>query len=196
MFGFKHTLNKFDHNEVNFIKSRLFGRVLNVNGPNQIVRLYPVLQKRLLSFLDGECEVLATPDSRRFSLLSFGTTNHTSLMLIWHLGTILVPLASTAKVLSSRLMGVLFFGEKLGLNCLSQCNDGGKIWYFPNIKSWPSRGSSAPSKPNYRLYGRFSVHSFFPNAVGLPVLYPGQHWLTNFIWLGWYITSWRGAKDA
>ncbi|KAH8700861.1 putative cytochrome P450 [Talaromyces proteolyticus] len=94
MFGFKHTMNKFDHNELNIIKSRLFGRVLNVNGPSQLVRLYPVLQKRLLSFLDGELEVLAIPDSR----------------------SILIPLASTAKVLSSRLMGVMFFGENLGSN--------------------------------------------------------------------------------
>jgi hypothetical protein len=82
MFGFKHILNKFDHNEVNIIRSRLFGKVLNVNGPNRIVRLHPVLQKRLQSFRDGELEVLATPDSRRFSPLSFETIDNTSLMLI------------------------------------------------------------------------------------------------------------------
>ncbi|EED20038.1 cytochrome P450, putative [Talaromyces stipitatus ATCC 10500] len=94
MFGFKHTMNKFNHTEVNIIKSRLFGRVLNVNGPNQVARLYPVLQKRLSSFLKDELEVLDTPDSR----------------------TTVIPLASTAKVLSSRLMAVTFFGENLGSN--------------------------------------------------------------------------------
>lgn len=54
MFGFKHNLNNLDHNESKLIRSRLYGRVLQVNGPSQLYGLYPALQKVLKRSLGEE----------------------------------------------------------------------------------------------------------------------------------------------
>jgi hypothetical protein len=56
MFGFKHTLNNLDHNEINTRKSRLFSRVLQVRVPAQFRELYPCLYRHLRAFLDMELQ--------------------------------------------------------------------------------------------------------------------------------------------
>ena len=56
MFGFKHTLNKFNHNEAKLIRSRLYGRLLHVQGPEILAGLYPYIQKKLTSSLEEELQ--------------------------------------------------------------------------------------------------------------------------------------------
>ncbi|KAL4738245.1 cytochrome P450 [Aspergillus similis] len=84
MFGFKHTLNNLDQNEINTRKSRLFSRVLQVRVPAQFQELYPCLYHNLRAFLDMELQAE---------------------------GTASVKLASLSERLLLRLMGVWFFGE-------------------------------------------------------------------------------------
>ncbi|KAF2267498.1 cytochrome P450 [Lojkania enalia] len=90
MFGFKHTLNGYDHHEVNTAKSRLFGRLLQVQGTANLPKVFPFLTKRLNESLGVQL--------RQGKL----TPNGISL-----------PVANTVRVLASRLMGVTFFGENL-----------------------------------------------------------------------------------
>ncbi|GKZ27439.1 hypothetical protein AbraCBS73388_004657 [Aspergillus brasiliensis] len=85
MFGFKHTLNGQDHNEINTKKSRLLSRVLHIRGPTQFEELYPYLHRYLKTMMDAE--------------FSSGTT--------------FVHLASFGETVLSRLMGVWFFGENM-----------------------------------------------------------------------------------
>lgn len=40
-------MNNLDHNEHKVARSRLYGRVLQVNGPSQLAAIYPFLQARL-----------------------------------------------------------------------------------------------------------------------------------------------------
>ena len=49
MFGFKHTMNKLQHNtsDHKVIRTRLYGRLLQVNGPGHLDALYPHLLVRL-----------------------------------------------------------------------------------------------------------------------------------------------------
>ncbi|RDW90536.1 cytochrome P450 [Aspergillus mulundensis] len=54
MFGFKHTLNGHDSDEITTRKSRLFGRVLQVRGPAQFQELYPFLHRHLRTALDED----------------------------------------------------------------------------------------------------------------------------------------------
>ena len=91
MFGFKHTLNNFNHNEVTQVKSRLLGRLLQVQGVNHLPKVFPYLTKRAAQSLD---EQIAT-----------GKTLQD--------GGISLPVACTVRTMASRIMGVLFFGETL-----------------------------------------------------------------------------------
>lgn len=56
MFGFKHTMNKLEHNtsDHKVIRTRLYGRLLQVNGPIHLNTLYPVLLTRLDRSLNRE----------------------------------------------------------------------------------------------------------------------------------------------
>ena len=56
MFGFKHTMNGFDHHEQKVARTRLFGRLLQVNGPLNLARLYPYLQQKLVTGLEAELQ--------------------------------------------------------------------------------------------------------------------------------------------
>lgn len=49
MFGFKHNMNKYEHNtdDHKLVRTRLFSRVLQVNGPAHLQALYPHLMSRL-----------------------------------------------------------------------------------------------------------------------------------------------------
>ncbi|KAL4947594.1 cytochrome P450 [Aspergillus filifer] len=85
MFGFKHTLNGLDGNEVNTRRSRLFSRVLQVQGPAQFQELYPYLHRHMKIFVDAQLP----SDTRSIRLALFSET------------------------VLSRLMGVWFFGEKM-----------------------------------------------------------------------------------
>lgn len=67
MFGFKYTMDSFNHNEQNVARSRLFGRVLQVNGPSQLAALYPYLQSRLERLFSSELELGRISDSMIFS---------------------------------------------------------------------------------------------------------------------------------
>jgi len=56
MFGFKHTMNKLQHNtsDHKVVRTRLYGRLLQVNGPGHLNALYPHLVARLDSSLSRE----------------------------------------------------------------------------------------------------------------------------------------------
>ncbi|PWY82042.1 putative cytochrome P450 [Aspergillus heteromorphus CBS 117.55] len=93
MFRFQHTMNIAHHDEVKIMRSRsrLYALILSVRGPAQLAKLYPYLQDRLERFLDEElypAQVLAD-------------------------GSVCVSLAETCRVMASRLMAMMFFGEEL-----------------------------------------------------------------------------------
>ncbi|KAI9924226.1 hypothetical protein MW887_007176 [Aspergillus wentii] len=90
MFGFKHTMNNLDHHDHKVARTRLYGRLLQVNGPGNLTGLYPYLQRRVEGTLDG----LLKAQGRAKGAVSIQVTQLT-------------------KVLASRLMGVVFFGQKL-----------------------------------------------------------------------------------
>lgn len=90
MFGFKHTMNGIDHHEVNALRSRLYGRLIQVQGQANLPRIYPYLHKRLCRSLDER--------------LHIGRLTGDGISL---------PVADTARVLASCLMRVIFFGESL-----------------------------------------------------------------------------------
>lgn len=54
MFGFKHTMGGLEHNDHKVQRSRLYGRLLEVNGPKQIAALYPYLQVTMENDLQNE----------------------------------------------------------------------------------------------------------------------------------------------
>ncbi|KAL2793385.1 cytochrome P450 [Aspergillus keveii] len=83
MFGFKNTLNGFDHTEVNTRKTRLFARVLLVNGPNQLENIYANLRNKCTTMI--EHELAASPQVG----------------------------GSACQRLTAGLMGIIFFGEKI-----------------------------------------------------------------------------------
>jgi hypothetical protein len=89
MFGFKHILNNFNHNEIAQVKSRLLGRLLQVQGVNNLPKMYSYLSKRAAQSLDEQ--------------IASGKL---------HPDGISLPVASTVRTMASRMMGVLFFGEK------------------------------------------------------------------------------------
>lgn len=82
MFGFKHTLNNFDHNEVTLQKSRLFGRLIQVNGVNNLPKLFPYLDKRVHESI-GEMLKLGKQTSSMLRSIGFGVDNAN---LTWHRG--------------------------------------------------------------------------------------------------------------
>lgn len=92
MFGFKHTMNKFEHNTVDhkLIRTRLYSRLLQVNGPIHLNALYPHLLARL--------EVSLT------KVLHVGGASN---------GDVSLPIAQTLRQLMSNIMGFMFFGESL-----------------------------------------------------------------------------------
>ncbi|KAF7165201.1 hypothetical protein CNMCM5623_009467 [Aspergillus felis] len=90
MFGFKHTMNKLDHHDHKVARSRLYGRLLQVNGPTNLAKLYPHLQKRLEQSLAHELEAGVSTD-----------------------GSVSIPIAQTVRRLASRMNSLIFFGERL-----------------------------------------------------------------------------------
>jgi hypothetical protein len=89
MFGFKHTMKNLDHNDHKVQRSRLYGRLLQVNGPIQLAQLYPNIESRLESVLLAQL--------KQGRQTSDGWTS--------------VPLASTVRTVASQMMGVIFFGD-------------------------------------------------------------------------------------
>jgi hypothetical protein len=91
MFGFKHTMGTgYNHHEVAQVKSRLMGRLIQVQGQNNLPKLFPFLAKRVEQSLKEQVAQGQTlPD-----------------------GGVSVQVANTVRTLASRIMGVLFFGAK------------------------------------------------------------------------------------
>jgi hypothetical protein len=54
MFGFKHTLNNFNHNEAAGVQSRPLGRLIQVQGVNNLPEIFPYLSKRVQQSLDEQ----------------------------------------------------------------------------------------------------------------------------------------------
>lgn len=56
MFGFKHTMNGIDHNSLDhkLIRTRLYARLLQVNGPIYLQNLFPLLKEKVNATLDVE----------------------------------------------------------------------------------------------------------------------------------------------
>ncbi|KAI1800744.1 cytochrome P450 [Daldinia bambusicola] len=92
MFGFKHTMNKLEHNPSNHkvIRTRLYSRLLQVNGPVHLAALYPHLLDQFDSSLAKEFQNGRILD-----------------------GGISLPIAETARRLVSKLMSLMFFGDSL-----------------------------------------------------------------------------------
>ncbi|KAF2963192.1 hypothetical protein GQX73_g10386 [Xylaria multiplex] len=95
MFGFKHTMDKLEHDtsDHKVIRTRLYSRVLQVMGPDHLKALYPYLLTRLGGKLD--------------ELFSHGKTSKDGISL---------PIAQTARQAASSLMSLMFFGETLSTN--------------------------------------------------------------------------------
>ncbi|KAH8889144.1 cytochrome P450 [Thozetella sp. PMI_491] len=88
MFGFKHTMNNLEHNtsDHKVIRTRLYKRLLQVNGPVHLNMLYTHLLARFDTSFRRELS-----NGRDISL----------------------PMAQTSRRLASRLMSLMFFGESL-----------------------------------------------------------------------------------
>jgi hypothetical protein len=56
MFGFKHTMNGIDHNSPanRVLRTRLYARLLQVNGPIYLDNLFPFLKEKLGKTLQVE----------------------------------------------------------------------------------------------------------------------------------------------
>lgn len=113
MFGFKHTMNKYEHNTNAFraLRTRLFSRVLQVNGPTHLSSLYP----RLLAQLDSSL----TKELQNGRVLNCETWNKNTfdidMMLTSELAGTSLPVAQTVRRMASKLMSIMFFGEILGI---------------------------------------------------------------------------------
>ena len=90
MFGFKHTMNNLDHNEQRISRSRLYGRVLNVNGPKQLTSLFTDLQQVGIDAFNVELQ----------KGKQVGPSKS-------------IKLASSVRRTVSRMMCRAFFGERL-----------------------------------------------------------------------------------
>ncbi|KAI1471052.1 cytochrome P450 [Daldinia caldariorum] len=92
MFGFKHTMNKLEHNTSNHkvIRTRLYSRILQVNGPIHLAALYPRLVNQFDASLAKELQEGRILD-----------------------GSVSLPIADTARRLVSKLMSLMFFGDSL-----------------------------------------------------------------------------------
>jgi hypothetical protein len=73
MFGFKHTMNNLEHNtnDHKVIRTRLYSRLLQVNGPVHLQALYPHLLAQLEHSLTGELfkKGMFTIQSKRQAIL-------------------------------------------------------------------------------------------------------------------------------
>lgn len=98
MFGFKYNMNNLDHNEHKVARSRLYGRVLQVNGPSQLTAIYPFLQARLQNSFAAES--------------ASGTRSD---------GCLSVQLASVTRRVVSHMMSLAFFGEKISSDPAFSC---------------------------------------------------------------------------
>ncbi|KAL5392300.1 hypothetical protein DPSP01_000814 [Paraphaeosphaeria sporulosa] len=138
MFGFKHTLGNFDHNELNSQKSRLFSRLIHIKGSQNLPHLFPHVEKRVIESLD-ELLAGAKPAARTYesSPAVLGLTSEyiafpqgtqytrfctqTFTILLQNLGLtkcytgggVTLPIAETVRTMASRAMCVMFFGETL-----------------------------------------------------------------------------------
>jgi hypothetical protein len=92
MFGFKHTMNNFNHDEVVKVKSRMLGRLIQVQGVNHLPKIFPYLLKRAEQSLEEQ--------------LALGNKCPEGISLS-------LPIACTVRSMASQVMGVLFFGESL-----------------------------------------------------------------------------------
>ena len=54
MFGLKYHINNMDHNEQTNLRTRLYGKVLRLNAPEQLAVMYPALRLRLESSFGAE----------------------------------------------------------------------------------------------------------------------------------------------
>ncbi|KAF2704077.1 putative cytochrome P450 [Pleomassaria siparia CBS 279.74] len=92
MFGFKHTMNGIDHNSSDHrvIRTRLYARLLQVNGPVYLNGLFPLLKESLNKTLQVEL--------RNGRQVNDGLS---------------ISVAPTARRLASKLMAVVFYGDVL-----------------------------------------------------------------------------------
>ncbi|KAH8696089.1 cytochrome P450 [Talaromyces proteolyticus] len=90
MFGFKLTMNGITHNEVNVLRTRLYSRLLQNRGPSNLAALYPYLQKRLETVLDQQLQKGIVKSD----------------------GPVSIALAPSVRTISSKLMALIFFGDK------------------------------------------------------------------------------------
>ncbi|KAK3167686.1 hypothetical protein OEA41_010813 [Lepraria neglecta] len=89
MFGLKYHINNMDHNEQTNLRTRLYGKVLRLNAPEQLAVMDPALRLRLESSFEAE---LFSGQMR---------------------GESVVALAPMIRKVTSGLMALLFFGEQL-----------------------------------------------------------------------------------
>lgn len=94
MFGFQHTMNGISRTEQenSLLRTRLYSRLLQVRGPQNLKIVYPALQKRLETVLLQQFEK--------------GNPNVD--------GSVSIRLAPAIRTMSSRLMAQLFFGKDAG----------------------------------------------------------------------------------
>lgn len=113
MFGFKHNMNKYEHNTNAYraLRTRLFSRVLQVNGPTHLSALYPRLLAQLDSSLAKELHNGRALNGETFNKNIFEICT----MLTSELGGTCLPVAQTVRLMASKLMSVMFFGESLGM---------------------------------------------------------------------------------
>lgn len=106
MFGFKHTMDGLDHNDHKVHRSRLYGRLLEINGPKQIAVLYPYIQSTMEKHLQTEVQK---------GILSKGrclTINRRN-VLIYNVGWTSVRLAPMIRHVLANMMSLVFFGENI-----------------------------------------------------------------------------------
>jgi hypothetical protein len=49
-------MNKLDHHDHKIMRTRLYGRLLQVNGPSNLAGLFPALQRRLTDSVEKELQ--------------------------------------------------------------------------------------------------------------------------------------------
>ena len=106
-------MNNLDHHDHKVARSRLYGRLLQVNGPGQLSTLYPFLISRLESSFEVEiCRGQPVGSMSIPRILIDQLSNQQD--------GISIPIASTVRRLASKTMSLIFFGEKI---CKLQCCD-------------------------------------------------------------------------
>jgi cytochrome P450 len=93
MFGFKHTMGNLEHDRIDHkvVRNRFNNRLLEVKGPAHLETLYPNFVSRFQDSWDK-----ALKNGRAV-----------------HGGGISLPAANTCRHLSTRMISLIFFGEKL-----------------------------------------------------------------------------------